>query len=45
MVEAVPPTELARGVAGVAVMAYVLAEMPQRLPRGKGEGARGTSDG
>jgi carboxypeptidase Q len=44
MVEAVPPCELARGVAGVAVMAYVLAEMPQRLPRGKGEGARGTSD-
>jgi hypothetical protein len=44
MVEAVPPVELARAVAAVTVMSYVLAEMPQRLPPGKGQGARGTSD-
>jgi carboxypeptidase Q len=43
MVEAVPPDALARATAGVAAMAYVLAEMPDRLPRGKGEGARGTN--
>lgn len=42
MVEAVPADALARVTAGVAVMAYVLAEMPVRLTPGKGEGARGT---
>jgi len=45
MLEAVPPIELARATAAVAVVAYVLAEMPERLPRGKGEGARGTYTG
>lgn len=45
MLEAVPPLELARATAAVAVVAYVLAEMPERLPRGKGEGARGTYTG
>jgi carboxypeptidase Q len=45
MLEAVPPVELARATAAVAVVAYILAEMPERLPRGKGEGARGTYTG
>jgi carboxypeptidase Q len=45
MIEAVSPVALARGVAAVAVMSWVLAEMPQRLPRGKGAGARGSYAG
>ncbi|MDZ4728511.1 MAG: M28 family peptidase [Xanthomonadales bacterium] len=45
MVEAVSPVELARATAAVAVIAYVLAEMEERLPTGKGEGARGTYAG
>jgi carboxypeptidase Q len=40
--EGVSPADLARATAGVAVMSYVLAEMPEPLPRGKGLGARGT---
>ncbi len=42
MPESVSPVHLARATAAVAVMAYVLAEMPERLPSGKGAGARGT---
>jgi carboxypeptidase Q len=41
VVDNVPPADLARGTAAIAVMSYVLAEMPERLPRGKGLGARG----
>jgi carboxypeptidase Q len=39
--EAVPPSDLARAVAGMAVMAYRLADLPARLPAGKGAGTRG----
>lgn len=42
MLEAVPPVELARATAAVAVLAYVLAEMPEPLPKGRGAGAGGT---
>ncbi len=45
MVEAVSPVTLARATAATAVLAWVLADMPERLPKGKGEGARGTYHG